>query len=278
MQLLKSDVVIATRVLQVANTAAYASNKPRIGTIEEAVRNVGLGTVRNIALSVGVFDAFPPNAKDGFNLVACWQHSLAVAAVLERLCAATGEQAPATAHLVGLCHDVGEIVLRQCLAEQYDELAGLEGTASGGMNGAPGGDRRVRHPLRGPRAADHGQARPAAGDRRADSRVCRASAAGRKPPQLQARPGAAVGRRVAHGLQLAYFPAPVQPVTIAEYRAATGATLAATIDGQMLRCEVLCNTSLLARLAPADERELAKPLFERTRAALVCAARGVLVV
>jgi CheY-like chemotaxis protein len=78
--LLKQDVVLATRVLQAANSAAYISEKPRINTVEEAVRNVGLSTVRNIALSVGVYEAFPSDARDGFNLVRCWQHSVAVAA------------------------------------------------------------------------------------------------------------------------------------------------------------------------------------------------------
>ncbi len=55
-------------MLQVANTVKYASNKPRIATVEEAVRNIGVGTVRNIALSAGVFEAFPSDARDGSNL------------------------------------------------------------------------------------------------------------------------------------------------------------------------------------------------------------------
>ena len=70
--LLKRDTVLAARVLHVANSAAFASNKPSISTIEEAVRNVGLNAVRNVAISVGVFESFPPDERDGFNTIRCW--------------------------------------------------------------------------------------------------------------------------------------------------------------------------------------------------------------
>jgi CheY-like chemotaxis protein len=56
---LKKDPIIAARVLQVANSAKFTTEKPRVATLEEAVRNVGLSTVRNIATSVGIFEAFP---------------------------------------------------------------------------------------------------------------------------------------------------------------------------------------------------------------------------
>jgi two-component system response regulator MtrA len=269
--LLKQDVVLAARVLQTANTAAYVSQKPRIATIEEAVRNVGLATIRNIALSVGVYESFPCDARDGFNLVRCWQHSVAVATILDKLAPTIEDVPPGVAHLVGLCHDLGEVVLRQCLADQYDELAVLPGgnseSCTSQMESAAFGishselTQRILAKLGLPSQIS------------TPIREC-----AERWHSSKARPSTKLGRALvladeyAHGLHLASSPrAAVAPVTIAEYRAATGGAagadpIALKIDWEALRVEVICNTSLLARLSASDERALARPLFPRSTA------------
>jgi HD-like signal output (HDOD) protein len=114
---LKQDPVLASRVLRMANSAAYASQKPRITTIEEAVKNVGLNGVQNMVMSVGVFETFGSGGDVG--LLHCWQHSLAVAALMEIL-TPVGEAAPqGVPYVVGLCHDLVEIVLRQYFHDAY---------------------------------------------------------------------------------------------------------------------------------------------------------------
>lgn len=258
--LLKQDVVLATRVLQVANTAKYAHNKPRIATVEEAVRNIGVSTVRHIALSAGVFEAFPSDARDGFNLVRCWQHSLAVSELLDRLLAGVEGIEPGLAHLVGLCHDLGEVVLRQCLVEQYDELA-LAGDAAG----------TVTHQVE---SAAFGIAYPELVERILTQLGLPAAIvtpvreyADRRPatrPAGRLAAALALADQYAHGLQLASSPrAAVGPIGVAEYRAARGGGADATpveIDGESLRAGVSASTCLLARLSRAQEAELAKPL------------------
>ncbi len=82
------DVVLSAKVLQVANSASYASGRGMIAGIPEAVRQIGCATIRNIAASVGVFEAMPETGADGFNPIRSWQHSFAVARLCEQL--ATG--------------------------------------------------------------------------------------------------------------------------------------------------------------------------------------------
>src|SRR5439155_19315304 len=77
----KTDTLLSARVIHVANSAAFVTNKAHIGTVEEAVRNIGVGAVRNIVSSVGIFETFPPDSKDGFNVMRCWQHSFAAASI-----------------------------------------------------------------------------------------------------------------------------------------------------------------------------------------------------
>jgi HD-like signal output (HDOD) protein len=88
----------------------------RASTLEDAVRNLGQSAVRNIATSVGVFELCPTGSADGVELVRCWQHAFAVAAVMGRLVPDAGS---GVAHLVGLCHDLGEIVLRQYFPDEH---------------------------------------------------------------------------------------------------------------------------------------------------------------
>lgn len=115
---LKRDPVLAARVLQVANTAAFATQKAQITTIDEAVRNVGLSTVRNIAASVGVVEAFAGAGQDGVNMIRCWQHCFAVAGLMDRLVTRTESDA-ASAYVIGLCHDLAEILLLQSFYPEH---------------------------------------------------------------------------------------------------------------------------------------------------------------
>jgi hypothetical protein len=66
----------------------------------------------------------------------------------------------------------------------------------------------------------------------------------------------------AHGLLLASSPhAPVAPIGQPECRAAIGRAAPDPLDGTTLRCDVLANTSLFARLSRRDEAKLAQPLY-----------------
>src|SRR5690242_15025996 len=73
-KVLKRDPVLSARVLQVANSAAYAGHRTDIASVEEAVKYIGVGGVRNLIASVGVFEAL---AGGGTAVARSWQHSLA---------------------------------------------------------------------------------------------------------------------------------------------------------------------------------------------------------
>ncbi len=116
---IRKDVVLATRILQLANSAAYTAAPGKINTIEDAVRNVGFKAIRNIAVSVGIFDKFPPQTEDGFNFLHCWRHSFAVASIMDWM-TPSSSAVPSLGYVIGLCHDLGELVIHQCLREEYD--------------------------------------------------------------------------------------------------------------------------------------------------------------
>lgn len=255
--LIRRDALMCARVIQVANTAAFATNKPRVTTTEDAVRNVGLSNVRRIATSVSFFDTFPPDAADGFNLIRCWQHSFAVAAIMDRLLAGSPTVQPGVAHLVGLCHDLGEIVLRQCFGETYAAVVETSGQSDTPVHQSIARSFGIPHHELSETVLTRLGLPPAI------TTPIREYAGGARTaaPSLLAR-ALELADGYAQGLMLASSPqAMVAPVTVADFRAVSPNPL--VIGGQSLRSEVLSSTSLLARLSGEDEVRLTRPHFPR---------------
>jgi HD-like signal output (HDOD) protein/CheY-like chemotaxis protein len=118
---IESDPVLAARVLQLANSASVAS-RGRVRTVDDAARNVGVRGIQNMAISLGIVGAFPPDDRDGFNSMRCWQHSYAVADLLTLLLRESDPSQEGLNHLVGLCHDMGDILIRQHFAAEYEVI------------------------------------------------------------------------------------------------------------------------------------------------------------
>jgi HD-like signal output (HDOD) protein/DNA-binding response OmpR family regulator len=123
-QALRQDPVLSSRVLQVANSAAFASQRARISTVEEAVKHIGIATVRNLIATIGVYETFACGAA-GQSMLQSWQHSLAVAKLMEKLTPADDANPPGVPYVVGLCHDLGDLVLQQYLDKECQQVAEL---------------------------------------------------------------------------------------------------------------------------------------------------------
>jgi hypothetical protein len=87
------------------------------------VLNIGCSTVRNIAAALGVFNAMPASDTDGLNLLRCWQHAVAVATLCNRLAT---PQDSGLAYLVGLCHDLGEILFQSQFSDEYLQVLEIQ--------------------------------------------------------------------------------------------------------------------------------------------------------
>jgi HD-like signal output (HDOD) protein/DNA-binding NarL/FixJ family response regulator len=258
--LIARDPMLSARVLQVANTAAYTSSRGPVSTIPDAIKNIGLATVRNIAAALGIFEAMPETQPDGFNPIRCWQHSFAVAQLCERLQATVDPQQSGIAYLVGLCHDLGDILFHTHFGAEYRHVLHLEATTGrhraeleSQLLGMTHGQlvltimRQIGLPstILAPVEAMHG-------------------AAGRTAPRDPMARLLEVADAFANGALLASSPAaPVAPLTLAACKAATGDPNPAPPDVAAVRNEVFTLTALLARLSSGDERQLMEPLFGR---------------
>ena len=258
--LVSRDAMLTARILQAANSAVYRTARPA-STVADAVRQIGFSGVRNIAASIGIYDAMPASSADGFNPLLCWRHSFAVATLCERLAAAGGSAHSVTGHayLVGLCHDLGEILFRMQFATEYQAV--VEAQARTGkprkdvelaLLGITHGElvstilkhlglpEAVRHPIE---IFHSGRQIPDADTTRLVNLLH-------------------LAERFANAALLAAADdADVEPLSSLDLRAATGADNVPPLDWSAFRGEILAMTAVLARLSADDQAKLMVPLF-----------------
>ena len=117
----RQDPILAMRVIQLASSSAYAGSKARIANVDDAVRAVGIVPIRDLATSIGVFNAFQ-GGRAGMDVLRCWEHALCVASVMGRIVPKNDNIPQGIPHLIGLCHDLTEIILRQQFPKEFAAL------------------------------------------------------------------------------------------------------------------------------------------------------------
>jgi len=122
-EIIAKDVGMATRILQLANSA-FIGVHGRVSRLREAVSLIGIETVRTLTLSIHVFSQFDRNSALAAPLAVLWEHSIRVAALAQRIAALeTGNKSVAEeCFAAGLLHDVGKIILLSERPKEYTEL------------------------------------------------------------------------------------------------------------------------------------------------------------
>jgi len=120
--LIETDQSITVRVLKITNSAYYGMSG-KISTIQHASRVLGLMGLSEVVtlagterLLVGRLPGYGYNSKD------LWKHSLAVAYGSKILANLFDPGISNTAHIAGLIHDAGKIILDRFVAEKRTEI------------------------------------------------------------------------------------------------------------------------------------------------------------
>jgi putative nucleotidyltransferase with HDIG domain len=116
--LIARDQVLTARLLPLANTAFFALRRS-LTNVPEIVTLLGFARVRDIVLSLSVWDGFVP--LDAHRRQALWTHSILVAAAAQSLAPRVGVD-PAEVYTSGLLHDVGKLVLGLRVGTSYWQL------------------------------------------------------------------------------------------------------------------------------------------------------------
>jgi HD-like signal output (HDOD) protein/ActR/RegA family two-component response regulator len=109
-EIVNADAAIASKVLQITNSAFFRLRKPMV-RIKDAVTYLGFATVRNLVLSAEIFSQWKNGADSLGDPERLQSHAQAAAAACKSL--AGGAVTADDAWLAGLLHDIGYWVLIQ---------------------------------------------------------------------------------------------------------------------------------------------------------------------
>jgi len=121
-EIIGRDQSLTSRVLAIANSSAY-SFRDRIPTVSRATALLGFDVIKNLVLSVSVFDDFLKGRDvDSFDKTKFWEHCLICATVAKEVAHQSQCANPDEAFVAGLLHDVGKIALDSAIKETYSKL------------------------------------------------------------------------------------------------------------------------------------------------------------
>jgi putative nucleotidyltransferase with HDIG domain len=123
---ISSDQALTAKLLKLSNSAYYGYAR-RISNVREAVILLGMRTVRSVAISSAIIDAFkvPDLADGGFDQDLFWAHSVSVGLVAELIARETRTARPEDAFTAGVLHDVGKLAMMLAEPVLFAEVVDL---------------------------------------------------------------------------------------------------------------------------------------------------------
>lgn len=121
-RIIERDQSLTSKVLTVVNSSAYGFQN-KISTVPRAVALLGFDLIRNLALSVSVFDDFLKRQEIAcFDKTKFWEHCLVCAAVAREIAQQLYLPNPDEIYVAGLLHDIGKVALDKVSRENYSEI------------------------------------------------------------------------------------------------------------------------------------------------------------
>jgi putative nucleotidyltransferase with HDIG domain len=117
-----TDQALAAKILRVANSALYGLPR-KVDDLERAIALLGFYQVRDLALSMSIFDSLyiPTPAGAMFNRAKFWDHCFIVAFATRELAKGTGSTG-GNAFTAGLLHDVGKVLLDMKIPKLFGKI------------------------------------------------------------------------------------------------------------------------------------------------------------
>ncbi len=123
-RLISSDQSLTARILKMANSAYYGFSR-EIATVNTAIVVMGFNAVKDLGLSLSVFDMFKEaESVHAFDPARFWEHSIGCGVAGKVIASVHHPQRAGEAFVGGLLHDIGKVVLNQYAHEEFLEIMG----------------------------------------------------------------------------------------------------------------------------------------------------------
>lgn len=125
-EIINLDPLLAVKVLMVSGISGSPTGS-LISSMEQAVTILGAKSLNNIAMTESVQHAFGFEINQGFDFKEFWRHSLLCGTLARLIAESSGEAMGADAHLAGLLHDIGKLILWLKEPERYGSVLSAAG-------------------------------------------------------------------------------------------------------------------------------------------------------
>ncbi|MGM0443713.1 MAG: HDOD domain-containing protein [Fibrobacterota bacterium] len=121
-RVISSDQSLTARILKMANSAFYGFSR-EISTVDTAIVVMGFNAVKEMGLSLSVFDAFKGvGSLNNFDVNRYWEHSISTAVASRMLARRLAVPNAEELFVAGLLHDIGKMIFIQYLPEDYNRI------------------------------------------------------------------------------------------------------------------------------------------------------------
>lgn len=119
-EIVRQDATITANVLKVVNSAAYGYRR-EISNIQQAIVVLGFDEVRNITIAASLSKDLDLPESRLFQRRKFWMHSLAAGMIAQKIAQRNPEIDAEDAFIIGLLHDIGEVILDQHFHNEFTE-------------------------------------------------------------------------------------------------------------------------------------------------------------
>ena len=125
-ELVGMDLAMTGKLLQLVNSASFGISC-KISNPTEAVRFLGVGMVRSLALAIHAFSCFDQAKLAEFSFARIWNHSVTVGVFARRMSQLEGAETMMVdeAFIAGLLHDIGKLMLITNMTDDYRGVMSL---------------------------------------------------------------------------------------------------------------------------------------------------------
>jgi len=123
-RLISTDQALTAKILKLANSAYYGFPR-EISTVNMAIVVLGFNTVKDMGLSLSVFQVFKEAEGNVlFDVSKFWEHSIGCGAAARMIARKLRYHLVGESFVAGLLHDIGKVVLNQYMHKEFIDIIG----------------------------------------------------------------------------------------------------------------------------------------------------------
>jgi diguanylate cyclase (GGDEF)-like protein len=121
-KLLQTDPAMVGRILKIANSAAFARQRPSVALTQDVLMSIGIKTLRQVVLAFSLVSSHCEEDSHLFDYNQFWSKSIATGVATQLLGEFCKVAPAAEMFTVGLLSNIGQLALTTLHPEQYSEL------------------------------------------------------------------------------------------------------------------------------------------------------------